>query len=49
MLYVQVTAVAVLVGAYYALIRVKSPAPPFVAIVGLVGLLVASLALGAFG
>jgi XapX domain-containing protein len=40
-LYLQVAAVAVIVGAVYALIRVKSPAPPIVAIVGLAGLLVA--------
>ena len=40
MAYVQMAGVGALVGALYALARVKSPAPPLIAIVGLAGMLI---------
>jgi XapX domain-containing protein len=47
--YLQVAAVALLVGAVYAVIHVRSPAPPLIAIVGLAGMLVMSTILEALG
>ncbi|WP_127783675.1 DUF1427 family protein [Rhodococcus sp. X156] len=38
--YIQSLLAGVLIGALYALLRVKSPAPPMVALVGLGGMLV---------
>lgn len=44
--YIRVALVGLLVGALYGVARVRSPAPPLIAIVGLAGLLVASTELG---
>ncbi len=38
--YLVSLAVGILVGALYALLRVRSPAPPVIALVGLLGMLV---------
>ena len=43
--FLQVGVVALVVGAYYALIQVKSRAPALIAIVGLAGMLVVSMSL----
>lgn len=47
MVYLQMAVVAVLVGALYGLLGVRSPAPPFIAIIGLGGMLATSMLLGA--
>jgi XapX domain-containing protein len=39
--YLQMLAVGLLVGAVYAVLRTRSPAPPPIALVGLAGMLVA--------
>ncbi len=44
--YLRIALVGLLVGALYAVARVKSPAPPLIAIVGLTGMLVAATILG---
>lgn len=41
-----ICAVALLVGALYAVVGIRSPAPPFVAMIGLLGMLTASSVLG---
>jgi XapX domain-containing protein len=46
MAYLCIAVVGLLVGAIYALLRVKSPAPPLIAIVGLAGMLAAATVLG---
>lgn len=45
--YLQMTAVGLLVGALYALARVKPPAPPLIALVGLAGMLITATWWGA--
>jgi XapX domain-containing protein len=42
MTYLYVLVVGTLVGAVYALLGVKSPAPPIAALVGLAGMLIAA-------
>ncbi len=46
MAYLRIALVGLLVGAIYAAMRVKSPAPPLIAIVGLSGMLAAATVLG---
>jgi len=46
MAYAHIGLVGLLVGALYALIRVKSPAPPLIAMAGLAGMLLATALLG---
>ncbi|HWU08675.1 MAG TPA: DUF1427 family protein [Streptomyces sp.] len=45
--YLKVLLAGVLVGVLYAVMRVRSPAPPPVALVGLLGMLLGQAALGA--
>ncbi len=45
--YVKALLAGVLVGAAYAVVRVKSPAPPPVALIGLLGMLLGQATLGA--
>ena len=47
MTYLDALLAGMLVGAGYALLRVRSPAPPVVALVGLAGMLVAARILAA--
>jgi XapX domain-containing protein len=44
--YLVCLAVGVLVGALYALLRVRSPAPPVIALVGLLGMLIGEQGVG---
>ncbi|MBW8758084.1 MAG: DUF1427 family protein [Burkholderiales bacterium] len=44
--YLVSLAVGVLVGAIYALLRVRSPAPPVIALVGLLGMLIGEQGVG---
>ena len=44
--YLVSLAVGILVGAIYALLRVRSPAPPVIALVGLLGMLIGEQGVG---
>ncbi len=44
--YIVSLAIGILVGAIYALLRVRSPAPPVIALVGLLGMLAGEQGVG---
>jgi XapX domain-containing protein len=48
MLYVKALLAGVLVGVLYAAVKVRSPAPPPIALFGLLGMLLGQAALGAW-